>query len=420
VVLEKSRVGTESSIVAYFMSIALSSSPLPPLSTLIELGKLLGLKWIPDHPIRPSAVDSVLKRRGCSKDFIELYKEAWISTSTGSRENLNFLASRFLDDLREKVESTSWTAGFVLTAVVTVAILFPLVLNLIYAFTAPNAGIRVSVLSMLFVAIGSLITVLLIPQHLHLPLENRILAYALAPLALVAPLYFILHNITVALLITTIPSSLILFKHQKKLLESLKKGENILSVMCTTKDITLAGIRNPRKLLSREFWGFMRYALATLFILLKSGSEKYFDYVSKLSNFVKEYRRLFFSMRRRGLAILAACLFMTALAASMYAISYATLENLSELGYSLGGVMRRSGFEFPTRENLATIRTIIDFSLVTISASLALIAACFRDANPSYTLMYLPVFLLVSALMYNITLNYIAPQLIPKLKVYRL
>jgi len=417
VVFEKFKVGSESKISAYFLSIAISSSPLPPLSTLIELRNLLGLKWIPDHPIRPSTVDTVLKRKGCSKEFIELYKEAWISTSTGSRENLNFLASRFLDDLREKVESTSWTAGFVLTAVVTVAILFPLVLNLIYAFTAPESGIIVTVLSMLFAAIGSLITVILIPQHLHLPVENRILAYALAPLALAVPLYFILHSATVALFIATIPSALILFRYQEKLLDSLKKGEDILSVMCTTKDITLAGIRNPRKLLSNEFWGFIRYALAALFILLKSGGEKYFDCVSKLTNFVKEYRRLFLSMRKRGLVILCACLFMTALAASMYAISYATLENLSELGYSLGDIMKRSGFEFPTRENLATIRTIIDFSLTTISASLALIATCFRDANPSYILMYLPLFLLVSALIYNITLNYIAPQLIPKLKV---
>ncbi|RLE75627.1 MAG: hypothetical protein DRJ56_05420 [Thermoprotei archaeon] len=381
------------------LSIVLNFSPLPPLTTILYLGKLGVYGELPRELVDPED----LRRRGCAPEFVRLYEEALLAQRTGRREGLRNVLERSMRELRTALDMMDYNVSTMVEVLSLVTIVVPLTLASVMVFVSPGSMLpAVTASSLVGLVLTALLGMYFVPWELWL---RRPRALSLAPMLLGLPAYHLLGDAVLSLALAVALSAPLVYLEQRRAVGVLDEAVDLLSRASHSPNPVLAGV-DLDDLLDRRFYGVSRAATVTLYTLFTQGGSKYYEGVARLLAYVRDVAEAFRGLRRKALQSFAYALVMAAMAAAAMAIIISVIEYMASLPapVSVSGVSLSPG-------DVTLVRAAMPAYIALTSLSYAVAAACMRDGNPLYFPLYLAAILPASYAGYHLTLLY-APSML--------
>jgi len=388
------------------LTIILSISPLPPLSTLLHLKKLGFYEYLPEKPLSVKQ----LKEKGYSKSFIELYREALKSQTTGSRRGLTSFIEEKLLEFKTSAEIAEMRTLSNSSLMNSLAIVVPTLITTLMLVTSP----QVAPLTLILLSLVSLITVL----ALNIPVALSLHSYrfkdpiVLITLVLALPLTLLLKDPLTSMLIASIPAfvfSLINVIRENKL------RNKILELVKTASQASITNIfklikTTPRKLFETFDYGVMKaVAIALYLISAYSPSPEAYD---KLLEYTRVYVSTVKKIRGKFNAILVYSVIMIAFSVSTI---YLTVFSIGKFSSTIPENTVLPGYYFislPSKSQIEKIEDALDLAIIINAVAFSMMCAMLREGNPLYLSLYLPALLTVALLGRHLTLTYLVPLIV--------
>ncbi|RLE92395.1 MAG: hypothetical protein DRN04_10425 [Thermoprotei archaeon] len=388
------------------LSIILSVSPLPPLSTFFHLKKLGFYSYL---PIRPSS-SKELKKKGFSKDFIELYEEALRSQTTGSRRGLKSFIEEKLAEFKTSAEIAEMKTLSNASLMNSLAIVVPTLLTTLMLVTSPE----IAPLILILLSIVSLLVIL----ALNLPVVISIYSYkfrkpeVLLSLLAAIPLYLVLKDIVISLIVASVPASIF---SGINVLKETKLRAQLLNIVKTASQVSSKNVfkvikETPQKLFEKFDYGVMKAVVATLYLI--SAYAPCTEAYDKLTEYTRIYVTTVKRIRSKFNAILLYSAIMIAISVSTL---YLTVFSIGEFSQRIPRGILVIGYSFirlPTLTQLNEIKVTLDFAITVNVLAFSLMCAMLREGNPLYFALYFPLLLIIALICKYITLTYLLPSLI--------
>ncbi|RLE78768.1 MAG: hypothetical protein DRJ52_09835 [Thermoprotei archaeon] len=390
--LREYRVHREREKWAGVLAAAVSASPYPPASTLLELREL-GLDFLPKTPRE-------LLLEAKTRKFKELVEECKQAQLMGRKDSIKYLAEKYLNDIKNNLVTLDiHVMGF--SEILGWLGLFAPLFFLCSVIFVPLEQVKLLIMSSLIISI--IVSLLFFsgktPREFSLPSPPP---YYFLPL-LFTPIALLVLPLSVSLLVTSAITAVLLYFHQKKLLSYIDIAERIISRATGSNlfPIVLGRKLRPRDLLSKKFWGFAGILLKALYLLLTCGSEKYYENASRLLDFFKEYKFYMNRFREKASATYFYALIFVGITGLSIAWTYSMYIELSQISVPTGEI---GAISIP---DVRSLDFLIDATLVAASLSFSLAEAVMRDGNPLYFPLYTPLLLLTAYSAFYIGVNYI-------------
>ena len=385
------------------LSILLSTSPLPPLTTLQRLRALGIYKSIPD--ILGVNIED-FKRQGYSDRFIELLKVASLSQRTGSIEPLKSLVEEKISETRADLELMDYTISQNMELLSVFVLLLPSILaSLLFIVNPTIVATILLACSALGLILGICLGLISIPWELRI--RGSVLPLIFSPVIFLVAFY-IFQDPLKSLVILSIVLSPYLFK---KLREELKVLEESLELArratTSTSNIFRAlEIEDPEYLLSDRFYGVSRAICVAIYLLALHGGVRLRESLVKLLEYIRDYVGYVKRLRNKTRVIFLYSAIMGMLSAVSLAFIVVVLSFLSST-MSSSTLPLITAIYMPSHEELELVKEYIRYVLAVNSLTFSLITALFRDGNPVYFPLYLLPISIAVMLSYNLTLLYV-------------
>ena len=393
--LSRLRRKIETSFLPLPLSIIVASSPLPPLSTLILLARLKAYS-LPEEPVDPEE----LKDEGYAGEFVEFYGEVLHAQRTGRREGVRDFVERKLAEAKSALELMDYNVSTLIEVLVALTIVVPLTVGSVAVFVEPRFFVPLTlVVCALAFLISLLSSITVVPPELWLPPPRL---YAFLPLLSYPLLHHFLKSPSQALIISTLPSAILVLLEQRGKLKTLKEAEEYVRRASTSRNPLLAGIEDLDILLDRRFFGVGRAAAAALYVLFTQGGRRYGEGVAFLRKTLRSYLDTFRGVRRKAATSFLYALIMACLSAASMAFLLSSLFVLA--GIPTGGFM--GGFRAPTYEEVEGLIAGVDLYVAITALTYSVSVAALRDGNPLYFPLYLAPLVSASYASYVLALEY--------------
>jgi len=392
--LEKINNYLKTSSFSLPLTIILNFSPLPPLTTILFLSKLGVLDSFPEKVADPDE----LKDAGFAPEMVDLYREALNSQRTGRREGLQNILEKHLRELRSTLDLMDYNVSTMIEVLSLLTIVVPTMIVSVVAFLSPSEVVNVLIASSaISIALALFMSFYTIPSELWLRRPRMV---SLAPMILLVPLFLLLNDVALALMLSAIPSAILTARDATRNFKVFEEAAQLAEKASHSRNPVLAGI-NLDDLLSNRFYGVARGVTVTLYVLYTYSGSKFQEAVTRLMTFAREYVSSFKSQRRRALQSLAYALVMSALASASMAMIVASIQFIADMNIP-GGY----GVNLPGEEDLDALNGAMPIYIELIALTYAVGMASFREGNPLYFPIYLLPSLALSYASYHLTLAY--------------
>jgi len=395
-ILDRIKIWFESQRDIIPLSIILTTSPLPPLTTLNKVRELGFYKYL------PKGTNPILKEY--SKKFREFYREIAEAHISGSEKRVEY----FLEDKLEEFKSFAETGELrVLSNIAmlnSIAVILPPMISVLMVLTNPLSTplllIGLSILSIV------LILLLNLPNVTSLYSIKFKKAYLTLLILLAIPLYFLTENPYLALLVPSIPLSIVSFIELKK---ELNERENLLSIVksaATGVNIFKYYKLNPEKFV-KKYYGFMKGVAVALYLGYAFGSGE------KMEALLKYYRIYLNTLKRIRLKTFTVIFYSFLMVSAAVSVLYLMEGSLREFRARTPDIPATFNFiQLPSLSQLNELEKYLDIAVVINITAFALSCAMLREGNPLYFTIYLPLLLTIAVISKYITLTYFLPLLI--------
>ena len=376
------------------LCVVLNFSPLPPLTTILYLARLGVFSELPKELVDPEE----LRAKGYAKEFVEIYREAVRAQRTGRREGLRNLLEKRMRELRTSLDMMDYNVSTMMEVLSLTTIVVPLLLASVEVFMSPALFTPTIVAcSVLSVVVALVMGIYTIPWELWL---RRPRLATLAPMLVSIPAYFMTQDVAFSLTLGSVLSAPLVYLEQRRAVKVFDDALKYLSRATHSPNPVLAGI-DLDDLLDKRFFGVARAAMVTLYVLFTQGGRRYFEGVTRLLAYVREYIVTLKGVRRKALVSLFYTLVIAAAASASMAIIVATLAGISSMApsWTIGSIM-------PTASTTGDVADATLLFVALSSISYAVAAATMRDGNPLYFPLYLAAILPISYTAYRLTLLY--------------
>mgnify|MGYP000330092662 CR=1 FL=1 len=388
------------------LSIILSVSPLPPLSTFLHLRKLGFYNYL---PIKPTTRRE-LKKKGFSKDFIELYEETLKAQTTGSKAGLRSFIEEKLMEFKTSAEIAEMKTLSNAALMNSLAIVVPTLITTLMLVTSPE----IAPLTLILLSLASLLVVI----SLNLPVVISVYSYrfrkpeVLLSLVAAIPLYFLLKDIVVSLAVVSVPVS---FFSLMNVMKETKLRKTLLDIVKTASQVPSKNVfkvikETPQKLFEKFDYGVMKAIVATLYLIsaYAPSSEAYI----KLAEYTKIYVLTVKRIRSKFNAILLYSALMIAISVSTMYLTVFSIGEFSQRIPREAPMLGYSFIKFPTPRQLNDIKASLEIAIAVNVLAFSLMCAMLREGNPEYFALYFPLFLAIAILCKHLTTAYLLPALI--------
>jgi len=385
------------------LSILLSTSPLPPLTTLQRLRSLRIYKSIPD--LLNTNLDD-LRKKGYSDKFVELLRVASLSHRTGSVEPLRSLVEEEMAETRTSLELMDYTISQNMELLSVFILLLPSILaSLLFIVNSTIVATVLLACSLLGLVIGLCLGFLSIPWELRL--RGPLLPALISPVIFLLAFY-LLQDPLKSLIVLSVLLSPYLFKRLRNELgvfrESLELARR--ATTSTSNIFRALEIDSPEYLLSKKFYGVSRAVCVAIYLLALHGGTKLRESLVKLLEYIRDYMNYINRLRSRTRVIFLYSVIMGALSAVSLAFIVTVLSFFSSM-FSYSSITLMTSIYIPTPEEIGMIKYYVRIVLAVNSLTFALITALFREGNPLYFPLYLLPLSVVVTLSYDFSLLYV-------------
>ncbi len=387
------------------LSIALYTSPLPPLTTLDKLREI-GYDYLPSS-------EQILNGEGLknlSERMIEMLKVAKHCHKVGNKEPLLRLYERTMSSIETMLELMDYNLSQLYQIMSLFITLIPSIVVSVLFFLEPNSALKALYSTALLGILLCFLGLSIYPWELRIPspsIKTYIFLSLSIPLFLLINSFKFKHPLLLSFSIASIPSAMISFSNIRSYIKVINEAHELVDKAdnCVYNIFYCLNIDNPEYLLDKKWFGIARATMSTLYLLALYGIEEVSESLGKLERIIRNYLQAFKNFRSKTRVMLFYTIVEAFIAAAIYGIIICTLSYFSsfKIYTSLAG-------ENPVYtlipENLDTISNALDNVLLLNAISLSVATASIREGNPLYFMLYLPLSCFTMWLGYQMAIVY--------------
>ena len=390
------------------LRIALSTSPLPPASTislLSDLRLIPSAKIVKKYLEDPDMVKEDEKKR-LSKWLKAVIEEAREDSLAGKSIRIEKGLRRSLSRLELMPSLLEYHISQLFDITISLFTVVPTLLMSLVMIVDPRS---VPLIMLLCSGLGTIVVVLLsilkVPNEIKYPRPPVLLQVGSALAVGVLPILYNLWGyemIPIPIVVTSIASILCMLYKRRRDMEIEDAGECIDRAMKMPWNIPHAvGFEDPEEICSRLWWGL---PLATSWTLVTTafGGREAEKALKKLKRYYELLVSLIERIRGRAKLMFYYSIFNTLLCASCLAIVISIMGIFTKIPVGMSGLPMP--LTFPTQDDIAICELSSIVLLCMISLALSISTASLIDFNYSYFPKYVPLLLGASILIFRITL----------------